>query len=61
MNQESKYLLVQGIPSVGAHDDLVRMVASYGPLAEYRFLDEYPAEKFTEVLWIKYKQIQAAR
>ena len=37
------------------------MFASYGHLAAHKFLDEYPAEKFSEVLLIKYKLIQAAR
>ena len=27
----------------------------------YRFLDEYPAEPFTEVYWIKFQRINSAR
>ena len=61
MSQESKYLLVQGVPAVGAQQELVKVFALYGTVEEYRLLDEYPAEHFTEVFWIKYKTIQSAR
>ena len=52
---------MQGVPSVGAMDELVRLFAMYGTIEEYRLLDEYPAEEFTDVYWIKYRKIQSAR
>ena len=61
VNQESRYLLVQGVPSVGAQHELVQLFALYGTVDEYRLLDEYPADEFTEVYWIKYSKLQAAR
>jgi hypothetical protein len=61
VSQESAYLLVQGVPSVGAHADLVRVFAMFGEIEAHRLLDEYPAEKFTEVALIKYKDIHCAR
>eukprot|EP00112_Aurelia_sp_Birch-Aquarium-sp1_P020336 Seg5218.1 transcript_id=Seg5218.1/GoldUCD/mRNA.D3Y31 product="RNA-binding protein 48" protein_id=Seg5218.1/GoldUCD/D3Y31 len=61
INQESKYLLVQGIPSVGVCKELIELFAIYGAVEEYRYLDEYPAEEFTDVYWIKFKKIQSAR
>nr|XP_006824919.1 PREDICTED: uncharacterized protein LOC100366729 isoform X2 [Saccoglossus kowalevskii] len=33
----------------------------YGIIHEYRMLQDYPAEEFTQVYWIKYEQINAAR
>ena len=61
INQESRYLLVQGVPCVGASEELIKRFALYGDVEEYRLLDEYPAEEFTEVYWIKFVKIQAAR
>lgn len=61
MSQESQYLLIQGVPAVGATDELVKLCALYGPVQEYRALDDYPAEKFSEVYLIKYQRIQSAR
>jgi len=61
INQESKYLLVQGVPSVGVRKELIELFAIYGAIEEYRYLDEYPSEEFTDVYWIKFQKIQAAR
>jgi len=61
VSQESRYLLVQGVPALGVHQDLIKEFALYGAVEEYRLLDEYPAEEFTEVLWIKFVKIQSAR
>jgi len=43
------------------YKDLIKEFALYGAVEEYRLLDEYPAEEFTEVLWIKFVRIQSAR
>ncbi|XP_033762700.1 uncharacterized protein LOC117344155 isoform X2 [Pecten maximus] len=62
VNLESSYLLVQGVPAVGATQELIKLFALYGAISEYRFLDEYPtADKFTDVYLIKFERIQAAR
>ncbi|XP_067648796.1 RNA-binding protein 48-like [Haliotis asinina] len=61
VNQESKYLLVQGVPAVGGCAELVKLFAVYGAIEEYRILDDYPAEEFTEVYLFKFKKIQSAR
>jgi hypothetical protein len=54
--------MVQGVPAVGASQELIKLFALYGAIEEYRILDEYPgADEFTEVYWIKFKKIQAAR
>ncbi|XP_023931818.1 RNA-binding protein 48-like, partial [Lingula anatina] len=60
--QESQYLLVQGVPAVGASKELIKLFALYGEILEYRILDQYPTDdNYTEVYWIKYKKIQSAR
>ncbi|XP_046342744.2 uncharacterized protein LOC124123586 [Haliotis rufescens] len=61
VNQESRYLLVQGVPAVGGCAELVKLFAVYGAIEEYRILDEYPAEEFTEVYLFKFLKIQSAR
>lgn len=61
INQESKYLLVQGVPTVGASRELIERFALYGDIEEYRLLDEYPCEEFTEVYWVKYKRLASAK
>ncbi|KAM5255659.1 RNA-binding protein 48 [Ctenodactylus gundi] len=61
INLESRYLLIQGVPAVGAMKELVERFALYGTIEEYHALDEYPAEDFTEVYLIKFMNLQNAR
>ncbi|RUS88214.1 hypothetical protein EGW08_004046 [Elysia chlorotica] len=62
VNNESIYLIIQGVPSVGAGGELNKLCSSFGPVEEFRPLDEYPCEdKYTEVYLIKYKKIQSSR
>lgn len=59
--QESKYLLVTKIPSIGAHNDLVKLFALYGEIDEHKMLDEYPGDEFDETILIKFAKIPNAR
>ncbi|KAI3358536.1 hypothetical protein L3Q82_014955, partial [Scortum barcoo] len=61
INLESRYLMVQGVPSIGVMTELVQLCALYGDVEEYRPLDEYPAEDFTEVYLVKFKKLTSAR
>ncbi|XP_051007943.1 RNA-binding protein 48 [Acomys russatus] len=61
INLESRYLLIQGVPAVGAMKELVERFALYGEIEQYNPLDEYPAEDFTEVYLIKFVRLQSAR
>ncbi|XP_057632484.1 RNA-binding protein 48 isoform X1 [Chionomys nivalis] len=61
INLESQYLLIQGVPAVGAMKELVERFALYGAIEQYNALDEYPAEDFTEVYLIKFVKLQSAR
>ena len=59
--QESKYLIVNNIPSLGAHNDLLKLFKIYGNILEYKMLDEYPSKEYCETMLIKYEKIQNAR
>ncbi|KAJ7375497.1 RNA-binding protein 48 [Desmophyllum pertusum] len=61
INLESKFVLVQGVPAVGTTKELLELFALYGTIEEYRILDDYPTEPFTEVYWIKFQRINSAR
>nr|XP_015213587.1 PREDICTED: RNA-binding protein 48 [Lepisosteus oculatus] len=61
INLESRCLLVQGVPALGVMSELVQLFALYGVIEEYRVLDEYPSEQFTEVYLIKFQKLQSAR
>ncbi|KAM9494567.1 RNA-binding protein 48 isoform 1-T1 [Clarias gariepinus] len=61
INLESQFLLVQGVPAIGVMTELVQLFALYGVIEEYRVLDEYPAEEFTEVYLMKFQKLTSAR
>ncbi|XP_068603377.1 RNA-binding protein 48 [Brachionichthys hirsutus] len=61
INLESHYLMVQGVPAIGAMTELIQLCALYGAVEEYRPLDEYPAEEFTEVYLVKFQKLTSAR
>ena len=61
INLESRYLMVQGVPAIGVMTELVQRCALYGVIEEYRPLDEYPAEQFTEVYLVKFQKLTGAR
>ncbi|KAM6899349.1 RNA-binding protein 48 [Xenentodon cancila] len=61
INLESCYLMVQGVPAIGVMTELVQLCALYGSVEEYRPLDEYPAEDFSEVYLIKFHKLTSAR
>lgn len=61
INNESKYLLVQGVPSVNVTNELLQLFESFGEVERMERLADYPCEEFTEAYHVKYKQIQSAR
>eukprot|EP01018_Ginkgo_biloba_P009302 Gb_33918 [translate_table: standard] len=58
---ESRYLVVRNVPALGCIDELVKLFGVYGPIEEYRLLDEEECEPFTDVYWIKFVHISNAR
>lgn len=61
INLESRYLMIQGVPAIGVMTELIQLCALYGVVEEYRPLDEYPAEEFTEVYLVKFQKLTSAR
>ncbi|CAG8533477.1 6074_t:CDS:2 [Racocetra persica] len=60
VNHESKYLVVENVPALGLSKELIELFSLYGAIEEYRYLDDYPCEKFTDVYWIKFQSIAQA-
>ena len=61
INDESQYLLIQGLPAIDVHEEIVRLLSSSGEIEEHRILKDYPSEEFSETLLLKFKKIQSAR
>ena len=61
VGQESKYLQVQGVPSLRTEKQLVKVFQKYGQVKSWRKLDKYPSEDFTETFLFHYENIQDAR
>ncbi|XP_077432946.1 RNA-binding protein 48 [Vanacampus margaritifer] len=61
INLESCYVMIQGVPAIGVMTELIQLCALYGVVQEYRPLDEYPAEEFTEVYLVKFQKLTSAR
>ncbi|KAG0617191.1 hypothetical protein M758_5G171400 [Ceratodon purpureus] len=59
--QESRFLIVRNVPALGCIDELVKLFALYGPIEEYRLMDEEECEEFTDVYWLKFSLISNAR
>lgn len=53
--------MIQGVPAIGVMPELIQLCALYGVVEEYRPLDEYPAEEFTEVYLVKFQKLTSAR
>lgn len=59
---ESKYLLIQNIPSIpGNVDELLPYLNEYGPVQEYRRLVNDPPQPFLETILVRYQKIEHAR
>ncbi|CAG8495952.1 2314_t:CDS:2 [Paraglomus brasilianum] len=61
VNQESRYLVIENVPALRLTDKLLELVSLYGTVEEYRHLDDYPSEEFTDVYWIKFRDLKEAR
>lgn len=61
VNQESCYLLIQNVPSVGNREELKDFCQQFGFVDDIYPLDDYPGEEFTDVYLVKYSNFPAAR
>ncbi|XP_072969074.1 uncharacterized protein [Typha angustifolia] len=58
---ESKYLIVRNVPSLGCGDELMKLFGSYGPVEECKPMDAEECEPYTDVFFIKFSQVSNAR
>ncbi|CAM0146320.1 unnamed protein product [Urochloa decumbens] len=58
---ESKYLIVRNVPSLGCGDDLANLFGTYGPVEECKPMDAEDCEPYTDVFFIKFSQVSNAR
>ncbi|GFP97461.1 RNA-binding protein 48 [Phtheirospermum japonicum] len=58
---ESKYLIVKNVPSLGCGDELLKLFSNYGQVEECKPMDAEDCEAYTDVYWIKFHQINNAR
>ncbi|KAF8676707.1 hypothetical protein HU200_046821 [Digitaria exilis] len=58
---ESKYLIVRNVPSLGCGDDLANLFGAYGPVEECKPMDAEDCDPYTDVFFIKFSQVSNAR
>ncbi|KAI3900447.1 hypothetical protein MKW92_027407 [Papaver armeniacum] len=58
---ESRYLIVRNVPSLGCEDELGKVFQSYGEIEECKPMDEEDCEPYTDVYWIKFVRVDNAR
>ncbi|XP_015695971.1 RNA-binding protein 48-like isoform X2 [Oryza brachyantha] len=58
---ESKYLVVRNVPSLGCGDELANLFATYGPVEECTPMDAEDCEPYTDVFFIKFSHVSNAR
>ncbi|KAL2543209.1 RNA-binding (RRM/RBD/RNP motif) family protein [Abeliophyllum distichum] len=58
---ESKYLIVRNVPSLGCGDELLKLFSTFGQVEECKPMDAEDCEPYTDVYWIKYYQVDNAR
>nr|GMD97010.1 RNA-binding protein 48-like [Ipomoea batatas] len=58
---ESKFLIVRNVPSLGCGDDLAKLFTTYGEVEECKPMDAEDCEPFTDVYWIKFQRVDNPR
>lgn len=61
VNDESKYLIINGVPAIKIKGELEVLCLKYGDVDILQFLPDYPHEEFTEAYLLKYHNIKNAR
>ena len=61
MVDESKFLLIHGVPAIAVTAELKTLCLRYGSIEYIKHIPNYPAEKFCEVYQVKFHHIQSAR
>ncbi|RWS28653.1 hypothetical protein B4U80_10489 [Leptotrombidium deliense] len=61
INDESRYLLLQKVPSIKLEDEITKLCRKYGPLEFAKKAVDYPdLQRFTDAFVVKYKYLQNA-
>lgn len=61
VNDESKYMIINGVPAIKIESELERLCLKYGDVECLQLLRDYPREEYTEVYLLKYHTIRSAR
>ncbi|XP_042236431.1 RNA-binding protein 48-like [Homarus americanus] len=61
VNDESKYLIINGVPAIKLVTELERVCLKYGDIELLKLLPDYPCEDYSEVYLLKYHNIKSAR
>ncbi|XP_033194595.1 uncharacterized protein LOC117159138 isoform X1 [Bombus vancouverensis nearcticus] len=61
INDESKHLMICGVPKLQLGDEVRKLVEPYGNIRKIHVVSDYPTEEFTEAYYIQYDRIQNAR
>lgn len=61
VSDESKYLLIRGVPTIGVTKELHATCAAHGDVSALSAIEDYPCEPFTKAYLLKYDNINHAR
>ena len=61
VSDESKYLLILGVPKLDINKELHATCAAFGEITALTVLSDYPSEEFTRTHLLKYSNINSAR
>lgn len=62
MIDESRYLLIQGVPAIAVAAELETLCKGFGSIEHLQRVPDYPSvEKFCEVYQVKFHTLQSAR
>ncbi|XP_068223081.1 RNA-binding protein 48-like isoform X1 [Palaemon carinicauda] len=61
VNDESRYLIITGVPAIKIVEELERLCLRYGDIEVFKALPDYPQKEFEEAYLVKYKSIKKAR
>jgi RNA-binding protein 48 len=61
VNDESRHVLIHGVPGIAVAAELKTLCEKYGSIEEIRLVNDYPSDKFCEVYYVRFHLLQAAR
>ena len=55
------YIIITNVPAIGGSEELRALCDQYGVVDDFKALNEYPCEEFTEAFLVKYNSFPSAR